>query len=81
MAFTQTQVDALRAAIATGALTVRNANGEFVTYRSLAEMRQTLSVMVAELTSPALRRAANTYPAFSRYPADDAAAEQPLSQP
>lgn len=45
MSFTDDQIASLRAAIATGALTVRNANGETVTYRSLAEMREILAIM------------------------------------
>lgn len=52
MAYTQEQVAALETAIATGALTVRNANGEFVTYRSLAEMRSVLGEMKRALTAP-----------------------------
>lgn len=80
MAYSQDQVNRLRDAIATGALTVRNANGEFVTYRSLAEMRQTLAVMEAEVAGPARRRSRSIYPAYSRFPAvtDD---EPPRSSP
>ena len=71
MAFTQAQIDALRAAIATGALTVRNANGEFVTYRSLAEMRQALAMMEGETAgATARRRVSGFYPTFSRFPCD-----------
>ncbi len=49
MSWTQTDVDNLRRAIATGALSVRNANGELVTYRSLADMRSLLTTMEAEV--------------------------------
>jgi hypothetical protein len=38
MAFTQTDLDAIRAAKATGALEVRYADGRQVRYRSLTEM-------------------------------------------
>jgi hypothetical protein len=48
MAFTQTEIDALKAAIAQGALRVRFGDRE-VMYRSLAEMLQTLSMMQAEV--------------------------------
>ena len=46
MAWTQTDIDKLRAAIATGALSVRYAD-KSVTYRSLAEMKDLLALMEA----------------------------------
>ena len=65
MAYSQTDVDALKAAIATGALEVKYADGRQVRYRSLSEMRQILSTMTAEVagstTSPRV-----TYSEFSR---------------
>lgn len=45
MAFTSDDIDKLKEAIAGGALKVRFADGREVTYRSLAEMRQILSMM------------------------------------
>lgn len=48
MAFTTADVDALKDAIATGALEVRYADGRQVKYRSLGEMRQILQMMNAE---------------------------------
>jgi len=45
MAFTTSDIDALKAALATGALQVRYADGRQITYRSLAEMRQILQMM------------------------------------
>lgn len=48
MAFTQTDIDALKKAIGTGALRVRFVDRE-VTYRSLEEMRKTLAMMQADL--------------------------------
>ena len=65
MSFTQTQIDTLRAAIATGALTVRNANGETVTYRSLAEMRETLATMEAVVTGSGTSRVSYINPTYS----------------
>ncbi len=50
--FTSDDVDALKRAIATGALRVRYPDGSEVTYRSLAEMRETLRMMAADV-SPA----------------------------
>lgn len=55
MAYTQAQVDTLEAAIARGVTSVRNANGEMVQYRSLAEMREILSVMKAGVAGEANR--------------------------
>lgn len=65
MAWTQTDVDALKAAIATGALKVRYADGREVTYRSLAEMERVLAALVAEATgTPPPPRV--TYASFAR---------------
>ena len=50
MSYTQTQVDAMRAAIASGATRVRM-NGEEVQYRSLNEMRSILADMEASVGS------------------------------
>lgn len=64
MSYTPDQIASLKAAIATGALTVRNGNGETVTYRSLAEMRQVLAMMEADassLSSSAVRYINPTY--------------------
>lgn len=63
MAWTQANVDALKAAIATGALTVRYGDVS-TTYRSLAEMRETLSMMereVAEAAGTTRRRLIGIY--------------------
>ncbi len=73
MAYTQAQVDALRNAIATGTLRVQNANGESILYRSLAEMRQTLGMMEADVAGPLRRRASGIYPTYSRFPCRDEA--------
>jgi len=54
MAFTQADIDKLKAAIATGALRVRYADRD-VMYRSLAEMRQTLAMMEEEVAAAAGR--------------------------
>lgn len=48
MAFTQAQVDALKDAIASGALEVEH-NGKKVRYRSLSEMEATLKKMEESL--------------------------------
>jgi hypothetical protein len=49
MAYTQVQRDALAAAIASGALTVRYGETS-TTFRSLAEMRQVLAAIDQDLT-------------------------------
>ena len=64
MSFTAGQVEAMRAAIATGALTVRNANGEMVTYRSLSEMKDVLGMMEASVSGTP--RTAFVNPVFDR---------------
>ncbi len=48
MAWTQTDIDKLKAAIGQGATKVKFADRE-VTYRSLDEMRETLGMMQAEV--------------------------------
>jgi hypothetical protein len=63
MAFTQAQLDALKSAIATGALEVRNANGEQVKYRSLDEMKRIVGLMETEIGAT---RAASFNPAFDK---------------
>ena len=52
MAYSQTQIDELRAAIASGQLMVRSGDRS-VQYRSLDEMRQQLRVMEAGLAGQA----------------------------
>lgn len=61
MAWTQIQIDALKAAIATGVLTVKH--GEtLTTYRSLDEMKTLLSMMQADVASGGrVRRVVATY--------------------
>ena len=54
MAYTQTQIDELRDAIATGALSVKHGD-KLVTHRSLEEMIATLTRMEAELAGAAAR--------------------------
>jgi hypothetical protein len=56
MTWTQTDIDALKAAIASGQLIVRSAD-RMVNFRSLSEMRETLAMMEAEVagSSSALR--------------------------
>jgi len=52
MAWTQTDIDKLKAAIAQGATKVKFADRE-VTYRSLDEMRETLRILQAEVDQAA----------------------------
>lgn len=53
MAFTTTQRDALKAALATGSLRVEYPDGGGVTYRSLSEMRQLLQMMDDDIAAAA----------------------------
>jgi hypothetical protein len=58
MAYTQADVDALKAAIGSGALEAQFGSGpdsRKVTYRNLADMNATLAMMIAEV-SPAVAR-------------------------
>jgi hypothetical protein len=61
MAWTQLQIDALKAAISTGVLTVKH--GEtLTTYRSLDEMKQLLAMMETDVaTGGRVRRVVATY--------------------
>ncbi|MBN8294955.1 hypothetical protein JI664_23490 [Rhodobacter sp. NTK016B] len=60
MSYTQTDITALKSAIAKGASQVRIGD-EQVTFRSLAEMRSILAEMEAELAGP-------TAPSLQHYP-------------
>lgn len=51
MAFTQTDLDNINAAIAAGELTVRSANGSLVTYRSMDELLKARGVIQADLAA------------------------------
>jgi hypothetical protein len=57
MAWTQTDVDALKTAIGSGAKDVQYSDGSRVTYRSLDEMRGILNQMEAEVAGASVRRA------------------------
>jgi len=49
MAYTQADIDALKTAIASGAIEVRHSDGRMVRYRSLQEMENLLNIMQADL--------------------------------
>lgn len=70
MAYTQQQIDNLKAAIAEGALQVRYStpNGERqVTYRSLAEMQKILADMEQEVGTSSIEAASGVvYPSYSK---------------
>lgn len=61
MAYTQQQVDALESAIAEGVLTVRDANGQVITYQSLDAMRLVRREMIAEIAAAAGTSTRRTY--------------------
>ena len=54
MSFTQTQLDALRNAVASGVRTV-TVDGKTVTYASTGEMLRLIAIMERSLTAPADR--------------------------
>lgn len=49
MAFTQTDIDSIDRAIASGELTVRFADGRETTYRSIAELRSARALMQGDI--------------------------------
>jgi hypothetical protein len=63
MAYTQQNLDDLRAAIREGVLRIRSIDGQEVTYRSLAEMRQIEAAMVADIgtAQPRIKRTVYSY--------------------
>jgi len=65
MAYSQDQVDALRAALARGVTRLRM-NGEEVQYGSLAEMRRQLREMEAEMAGAAVSGPVVSYVKTSR---------------
>lgn len=67
MSYTADDIARLRKAIATGALSVRNANGEMVEYRSLAEMRSLLAEMEAAVAG-ATASSKQHYPGWMERP-------------
>ena len=59
MAWTQTDLDAVEAAIASGELTVQHSDGRRITYRSIDELKAARSLIKGEIsppTTPRLRR-------------------------
>lgn len=63
MAYTQTQIDALKQALATGALTVKH--GEtLTTFRSLEEIQQIISDMENEVAGSARTKRRRTVAAY-----------------
>lgn len=53
MAYTQADIDALKAAMASGAKRVRYSDGSEVEYRDMAEMKDILGQMRHEVSPPA----------------------------
>lgn len=62
MALTQTDLDAINTAIASGELTVRTSNGSQVTYRSMDEL-----VKARELAKADIAASASTSRAYPRH--------------
>jgi hypothetical protein len=66
MAFSAEEIAALERAIATGALKVRNSNGEEVTYDSLEAMRRRLALMRADIAGQSVGQFLVTQPNMNR---------------
>ena len=58
MAFTQADIDALDAAIASGELSVSTPDGRSVTYRSLDDLRKARALMLAQINKSSNRSGA-----------------------
>lgn len=56
MAWTQGDIDALKVAIASGARDVQYSDNSRITYRSLAEMKDILGQMQAEVAGAGVKR-------------------------
>ena len=65
MAFSQTQLDAIDAAIASGELVVQY-DGKRVEYRSMADLLRARAVITAELAPPPINRGPATLAVFDR---------------
>lgn len=59
MAYAQTDLDRLDAAIASGVLVVKYADGSQATYRSLDELRQARGIVAASLSASATQTMGN----------------------
>lgn len=66
MAFTQDNLTAVDAAIASGELTVRDADGRMVTYRSFEELSKARALIVTDLAAQA-GTAGGTVRAYPRH--------------
>lgn len=51
MALTQTDLDSINAAIASGELSIRSSDGKQVTYRSIDELMKARDAVLAEIAS------------------------------
>lgn len=65
MAYTQTDIDALKRAVAKGALRLKM-DGEEVQFSSLAEMRRQIRVMEDELAGGTVSQISISYPKTTR---------------
>jgi hypothetical protein len=66
MAYTQADLDSIRAAIISGALSVRYADGRSVNYRSLDELRNIAREIEAELGAVSPTRPRVTFVSLNR---------------
>lgn len=66
MSFTQSDVDVLKKAIASGVSSVRFADGRQVNYRSMGELLDALATAQAEVSASAGGAVGMTYASFSK---------------
>ena len=67
MAFTSSDLAAVDAAIASGQLTIRSADGKMVTYRSMGELKEARALILVDIAAqrPASTRARTGYFTFA----------------
>jgi len=56
MAWTQTDLDAIEAALASGELTIQHSDGRRITYRTIQELKAARALVKGELTPPTVAR-------------------------
>lgn len=66
MAFSQNDVDTLKAAIASGVMLVKFADGRHVQYQSGADLRAALALAEAEVANAGGSRSSSTVTSFCR---------------
>lgn len=67
MAFTQSDVDKIKAAIASGTDQVSYSDGRSIRYRSVADLEKALALATAEVSQTAGTATTVSYPSYSKF--------------